>query len=47
VWQADFTHVALADGSDVEVLAWLDDHSRDALSVTARRRFTGSIVLAT
>lgn len=27
-WQSDFTHLRLADGTDVEVLNWLDDHSR-------------------
>ena len=27
-WQADFTHWRLADGSDVEILCWIDDHSR-------------------
>ena len=27
-WQSDFTHVRLADGTDVEVITWLDDHSR-------------------
>ena len=45
-WQADFTHYPLADGTDTEVLTWLDDHSRCALSVTAHRRVTGPIVLA-
>ena len=45
-WQADFTHCPLADGSGSEVLTWLDDHSRLALSVTAHRRVTGPIVLA-
>jgi len=45
-WQADFTHVQLADGTDTEVLTWLDDHSRYALSVTAHRRVTGPAVLA-
>src|SRR4051794_39930976 len=30
-WQADFTHYPLADGTDVEILTWLDDHSRYAL----------------
>src|SRR4051794_26730882 len=25
-WQADFTHYRLVDGSDVEILSWLDDH---------------------
>ena len=26
-WQSDFTHWRLADGADVEILNWLDDHS--------------------
>jgi transposase len=46
-WQADFTHYPLANGTGSEVLTWLDDHSRLALSVTAHRRVTGPIVLAT
>lgn len=46
-WQSDFTHHRLADGCDVEVLTWLDDHSRYALSVTAHPRVTGAIVVAT
>src|SRR3954451_3950380 len=46
-WQADFTHYRLATGADVEVLTWLDDHSRYALSVTAHLRVTGSAVLST
>jgi len=46
-WQSDFTHWRLADGSDVEILTWLDDHSRYALSVTAHRRVTGPIVVDT
>jgi len=45
-WQSDFTHYPLADGTGTEVLTWLDDHSRYALSVTAHRRVTGPIVLA-
>jgi transposase InsO family protein len=45
--QADFTHYPLADGTDTEILTWLDDHSRYALSVTAHRRVTGPIVLRT
>lgn len=44
-WQTDMTHVPLADGSDVEVLSWLDDHSRYALAVTAHHRVTTSIVV--
>ena len=45
-WQADFTHWWLADGTHVEILNWLDDHARYALSVTAHRRVTGPIVRA-
>jgi transposase InsO family protein len=44
-WQADFTHWWLVDGIHVEILCWVDDHSRYALSVTAHRRVTGAIVL--
>jgi transposase InsO family protein len=46
-WQSDFTHYPLADGTGTEILTWLDDHSRYALSVTAHDRVTGPIVLAT
>ena len=44
-WQADFTHWWLADGTHVEILDWIDDHARYAISVTAHRRVTGPIVL--
>jgi transposase InsO family protein len=47
MWQGDFTHWRLADGSDVEILCWIDDHSRYAISVTAHRRVTGRVVVAT
>ena len=46
-WQSDFTHWRLDDGTDTEIVVWLDDHSRFALSVTAHRRATGPIVMAT
>lgn len=46
-WQSDFTHWRLADRTDVEVLTWLDDHSRFALSVTAHRPVTGRSVVDT
>jgi transposase InsO family protein len=46
-WQADFTHYPLADGTGTEILTWIDDHSRYALSVTAWHRVTGPVVLAT
>jgi transposase InsO family protein len=45
-WQSDFTHYPLAGGAGTEILTWLDDHSRYALSVTAHHRVTGPIVLA-
>jgi transposase InsO family protein len=44
-WQSDFTHYALADGTDTEILSWLDDHSRYALRITAHQPVTGPIVL--
>jgi len=44
--QSDFTHWQLADGRDVEILNWLDDHSRYLLGCTAHRPVTGPIVLA-
>jgi transposase InsO family protein len=43
-WQADFTHWRLADTTPVEILTWIDDHARYALSVTAHHRVTGTIV---
>jgi transposase InsO family protein len=51
-WQADFTHFRLTrhdgcPGSDVEILSWLDDCSRYALSVTPHSRVTGPSVVAT
>ncbi|MCA1823737.1 MAG: IS481 family transposase [Frankia sp.] len=46
-WQSDFTHYRLTSGVDTEVLTWLDDHSRYAVSVTAHRAVTGPIVLDT
>ena len=46
-WQSDFTHCRLADGTDREVIVWLDDHSRYALSVTAHPRVTGDLVVDT
>jgi transposase InsO family protein len=45
-WQSDFTHWTLSDGSDVEILHWLDDHSRYLLSCTAYRRVAGPDVVA-
>ena len=47
MWQSDFCHWRLATGADTEIITWLDDHSRYALSVTAHRRITGPIVVDT
>ena len=46
-WQSDFTHYRLATGQDVEVITWLDDHSRYALHTSAHHRITARIVLDT
>ena len=46
-WQSDFTHVRLSNGTDIEVLAWLDDHSRYLLSLTCHRAVTVSDVVTT
>ncbi len=47
VWQADFTHWRLGDGSEVEIPSWLDDHSRYLLGCTVFRRVGGDDVVAT
>jgi transposase InsO family protein len=51
-WQSDFTHYRLTrpdgrPGADVEIISWLDDHSRYALHVSAHTRVTAPIVLTT
>jgi len=47
VWQSDFTHWRLADGSGVEICSWLDDHSRYLLGCTVFRRVGGDDVVTT
>jgi transposase InsO family protein len=47
MWQSDFIHWQLADGTDVEILNWLDDHSRFLLSCTVHEPVTGDDVVAT
>lgn len=44
-WQLDITHVQLADGTDVEVLNLLDDHSRLCVGSDARRVFKAADVV--
>jgi transposase InsO family protein len=45
MWQTDFTHYCLADGTDVEILNFLDDHSRYLLACVAYPRVTGPAVV--
>lgn len=45
MWQSDFTHIRLADGTDTEVISWLDDHSRYLLHITCHRSVTGPVVI--
>ena len=45
-WQSDFTHYRLAEGTDVEILPWIDDCTRYVLNLTAHHRITTPIVLA-
>ena len=51
-WQSDFTHYRLTNpdgttGADVEIITWLDDHSRYLLHLSAHARITGPIVVDT
>lgn len=46
-WQSDVTHWHLADGTAVEILTFLDDCSRFAVSVTAHRAVTTAILVST
>ncbi len=45
MWQTDTCHVRLASGTDIEVLSWLDDHSRYALNVTAHDVVSADVVV--
>lgn len=44
-WQADTTHWTLADGTDVEILDIIDDHSRMIIAARVLRTVTGPDVL--
>jgi transposase InsO family protein len=46
-WQSDFTHWRLTNGTDAEILLWLDDHSRFIISATAHQPVTGHTVIDT
>jgi transposase InsO family protein len=46
-WQSDVTHWRLADGTDVEILNWLDDHSRYLLSCSVHHPVSGDEIVTT
>jgi transposase InsO family protein len=46
MWQSDFIHWRLQDGTGVEILNWLDDHSRYLLSCSAHQPVTGDAVVS-
>ncbi|MGR6092277.1 integrase core domain-containing protein [Brevibacterium sp. CSND-B09] len=46
-WQSDFTHWPMADGTDTQIISWLDDHSRELLHATAHTPVTGRTVIDT
>jgi transposase InsO family protein len=46
MWQTDFTHYRLSTGHDIEILNFLDDHSRLLLACVAFPRVTGAAVVA-
>jgi transposase InsO family protein len=46
-WQADVTHWALADGTDVEILDFIDDHSRVIVAADVRKVTKAADVVAT
>lgn len=45
-WQTDFTHIKLKNGKHVEILNFLDDHSRFLISCTAAYVTTSVLVVA-
>jgi len=44
-WHADITHWFLAGGTRIEILDFLDDHSRYLLHLKAAPAFTGAMVV--
>ena len=46
-WQSDMTHWSLAGGIGVEIITWLDDHSRYVLHITAHTTVTVKVVTST
>lgn len=46
-WQSDVTHYRLTDNTTVEIITWLDDHSRAALHISAVTRAGVNTVVST
>lgn len=46
-WESEFTHWRLKNCTDVEIINWLDDHSRLLLHCTVSKAVTGKIVIDT
>lgn len=46
-WQSDVTHLRLADATTVDVITWLDDHSRACLHISAITSATVNTVVST
>ncbi len=46
-WQSDMTHWHLAGDTGVEIITWLDDHSRYVLHLSAHRVVTARVVTDT
>jgi transposase InsO family protein len=46
-WQSDVTHWRLANGREMEIIGWLDDHSRFFLHLSAHYRVKGQTVTDT
>ena len=47
MWQSDFTHWQLADGRDVEILNYIDDHSRMLMACDVFAKVKGLDVVQT
>ena len=47
LWQSDFTHWRLADDTEIEIINWLDDHSRYLLACQAVGRVSGDDAVST
>ncbi len=46
-WQADITHWFLSSGARVEILDFLDDHSRYLLHISTQNAYSGTDVVTT